>query len=76
MKSLMENLQLSFWKKPELISLIGLKPSSICFRDSVCQIHSDYLCECVLKSNALFSLNVCAFCYGKGLMAPDRVSLP
>lgn len=76
MESLLENLQLVFGKKPELTSLIGLKPSSICFCVSVCQIHSDYLCECVLTSNALFSLNVCALCYGKGLMAPDRVSLP
>lgn len=76
MKSLMENLQLVFGKSPGVTSLIGLKPLPICFCVSVCQTHLDYLCDCVLTPNAFFSLNVCVFCYEKGLMAPDRVSLP
>lgn len=72
----MENLQLVFGKSPGLTSLIGLKPSPICFCISVCQTHLDYLCDHVLTPNALLSLNVCVFCYEKGLMVPDRVSLP
>lgn len=59
MKSLMENLHLVFGKKKTgLTRLIGLKPSPTCSCASVCQIHSDYLCECVLAPSALFSLNV------------------
>lgn len=74
MKSLMENLQLVFGKSPGSTSLIG--PSPICVCISVCQTRLDYLCDHVLTPNALFSLDVYVFCYGKGLMAPDRVSLP
>lgn len=75
MKSLMENLQLVFGKSPGLTSLIGLKPSPICFSSLFAKL-TWITCVTVLIPNALFSLNVGVFCYGKGLMAPDRVSLP
>lgn len=67
---------ISFWKKPWIDQFNRTQTLAHLFFVSVCQTHLDYLCDRVLTPNALFSLNVCVFCYGKGLMAPDRVSLP